>query len=57
MYRSPANFLFSFFLAETLLKCLNTSLSKAAIFELAQQSYATETGNVASEVSTCAAQP
>jgi len=58
MYISPANFLFSFFHAETLSKCMNASMVTTAVFELVQLFYhATETGNVANVVSTCADQP
>jgi len=53
MYRSPTNFLFSFFPAETLSKCLNASMFTTAVLELVQQFYhATETGDVANAVST-----
>jgi len=55
IYRSPENFLFSFFPVETL---SNVSISATAVFELVQQlKHATEIGNVANAVSTCAAQP
>jgi len=55
MYRSSANFLFSFFPAEPI--CLNPSMLKSAVFELVQQFYhATESGNVANPVSACADQ-
>jgi len=58
MYRSPANFLFSFFPAETLSKFMNASILTTAVFEVMQLFYrATETGNVANVVSTCADQP
>jgi len=58
VYRSLANFLFSFFPAETLSKCLNASMLTTAVFELAEQFYhAAEFGNVAHAVSACAAQP
>jgi len=51
-------FLFSFFLAKTLSKCLNASLLTTAVFEPVQRFYhAPETGDVANAVSTCAAQP
>jgi len=40
-----------------IIKCLNTSLLKTAVFELVQQFYhATETVNVANAVSACADQ-
>ena len=41
-----------------IIKCLNTSALKTAVFELVQQFYhAREIGNVASAVSACADQP
>jgi len=57
MYRSPENLVF-LFPCWDIMKCLNASMLKAAVFELVQQFYhATEFGNVASTVSTCADQP
>ena len=46
-----------FFPCSDIIKWLNASLLTTAVFELAQQFYhATETGNVANEVSVCADQ-
>jgi len=41
-----------------IMKCLNASMLKTAVFELVQQFYhATEIGNVVNAVSACADQP
>jgi len=59
MYRSPANFLFSFSLLRRYqIAYLNTSILPTTVFEHVQQFYhATKTGNVPNAVSACADQP
>jgi len=59
IYRTPANFNFTFFLLRHN-KCLNASLLTTAVFELVQQFYrAAEIGRptAANAVSACADQP
>ena len=58
LYIEVQQILFFLFLCWDIIKCLNASVLTTAVFELGQQFYhATETGNVANTVSTCAAQP
>jgi len=59
MYRSQQTFTVVFlFPCGGIIKHLNASILTTAVFELVQQFYhATEIGNVANAVSTCAAQP